>query len=84
METGEVIAEEHGYFGGTVFRAARISEQARGDQILVSHATALVVGHDGRFALADLGEHPLKGFTPQRLFEMDWSTFESTTAPGGL
>jgi len=71
METGEVIAEEQGYFGGTVFRAARIVEQARGGQILASHATALIAGHEG-FPLADLGERDLKGFGPQRLFEIAW------------
>jgi class 3 adenylate cyclase len=71
METGEVIAEEQGYFGGTVFRAARIVEQARGGQILASHPTALIAGHEG-FSLTDLGEHDLKGFGPQRLFEIEW------------
>ena len=81
METGEVIAEEKGYFGGTVFRAARISEHARGGQIVVSHATALVAGHQG-FALADLGEHELKGFAPQRLFEVDWSAGAASGSEG--
>jgi len=79
METGEVIAEEQGYFGGTVFRAARIVEQARGGQILASHATALIAGHEG-FALTDRGEHELKGFGPQRLFEIAW---DGTAAPEG-
>jgi len=71
METGEVIAEEHGYFGGTVFRAARISELAGGEQVFVSHATALIAGLD-RYPLTDLGERDLRGFGAQRVFELNW------------
>jgi class 3 adenylate cyclase len=44
METGEVIAEEHGYFGRTVFQASRISEISHGGQIVASEATRLVSG----------------------------------------
>jgi eukaryotic-like serine/threonine-protein kinase len=71
METGEVIAEDQGYFGGTVFRAARISELAHGGQILISHATALIAGTQPSL-LADAGDQELRGFGPQRLFEVNW------------
>jgi class 3 adenylate cyclase len=76
METGEVIAEEQGYFGGTVFRAARISELAGGGQILVSHATALIAGIE-RFGLEDVGERDLRGLGSQHLFEARGSAASS-------
>ncbi len=73
MQTGEVITEERGYFGRTVFQAARISELAGGGQILVSDATMLVAGPD-RFAFTDAGEHELRGLgTTHRLFEVGWA-----------
>jgi class 3 adenylate cyclase len=72
METGEVIPEEQGYFGRTVFTAARISEVASGGQIVVSEATRLVAG-PGEHRFRDLGEHNLKGLGgPFRLHEVDW------------
>lgn len=60
VETGEVIAEEKGYFGRTVFQASRVSDLASGGQIIVSEATRLIAGRDA-FAYQDLGEHELKG-----------------------
>jgi DNA-binding NarL/FixJ family response regulator len=39
LNTGEVIAEEQGYFGRAVFIAARIAAEAAGGQILLSEAT---------------------------------------------
>src|SRR5262249_42014216 len=50
LNTGEVIAEEEGYFGRAVFLAARVAGQARGGQILVSEVTRNLVGdHDVAF-----------------------------------
>jgi len=72
METGEVIAEEHGYFGRTVFQASRISEVSRGGQIVASEATRLVAG-PGQFPFSDLGQHQLKGLDgSHRLYEVSW------------
>ena len=45
--------------GAEVHRAARIAASGHGGQVLVSAATAAVVGTDG---LRDLGEHRLKDF----------------------
>jgi class 3 adenylate cyclase len=73
METGEVIAEEQGYFGRTVFQASRISEIAVGDQIVVSQSTRLI-GHASGSEFRDLGEFELKGLGgPHRLYEVGWS-----------
>jgi DNA-binding NarL/FixJ family response regulator len=49
VNTGEVIAEEQGYFGRTVFLAARIADRAEPGQILISATTrGLVPERAGR------------------------------------
>jgi class 3 adenylate cyclase len=60
MDTGEVIAEEQGYFGATVFRASRIADIAEGGQIVVSEATK-ALGQAAGHRFDDLGQHELKG-----------------------
>jgi class 3 adenylate cyclase len=81
METGEVIAEEQGYFGRTVFLASRISDLATGGQILVSQATRLIAEPSG-FAFRDAGEHELKGLGgPHAVFEVDWRDDAEPRAP---
>jgi adenylate cyclase len=70
MDTGEIIAEDEGYFGGTVFRASRIAHRAEGGEILVSEATKVLAAPAG-FGFEDLGEHQLKGFGDgHRLFRV--------------
>jgi adenylate cyclase len=70
MDTGEIIAEDEGYFGGTVFRAARIAGLASGGQILLSEATK-VLGQQAGFTFNDLGERELKGLGDgHRVFEI--------------
>ncbi|MDX6594007.1 MAG: hypothetical protein QOJ13_3203 [Gaiellales bacterium] len=43
LNTGDVIAEEQGYFGRAVFLAARIAAEAAGGQILLSDSTRAVL-----------------------------------------
>ena len=72
METGEVIAEEQGYFGRTVFQASRIADVAVGGQIVVSQATRLI-GSPSGLEFRDIGEHELKGLGGQhRLYDVGW------------
>jgi eukaryotic-like serine/threonine-protein kinase len=74
VETGEVIAEEQGYFGRTVFLASRITDVATAGQILVSEATRLIAAAGG-FEFRDAGEHELKGLGgPYRLYELVWES----------
>jgi class 3 adenylate cyclase len=71
MDTGEVIREEKGYFGRTVFRAARIAELGQGGQVLASEATKVLadIASDVRFV--DLGEKELDGLGgSHRVFEV--------------
>jgi class 3 adenylate cyclase len=73
LNTGEVIADERGYFGRAVFVASRVAGMATGGEILVSELTRrLVEGNGIRFR--DRGEHPLKGLKGlYRLFEVEWT-----------
>jgi DNA-binding NarL/FixJ family response regulator len=65
LNTGEVITEEQGYFGRTVFLAARIADRAEPGQILISSTTrSLVPERAGREVCRCLlkglaGEQPL-------------------------
>jgi class 3 adenylate cyclase len=73
LHTAEPYADEDGYVGVGVHRAARICAAGHGGQILLSNATAGIVedlGLDG-VALLDLGEYELKDMErPQRLFQL--------------
>ena len=73
LNTGEVIAEERGYFGRTVFLAARVAAAAQGGQILASEMTRNLVGEHGvRFE--ERGTRRLKGLAgTHRLYEVVWS-----------
>jgi class 3 adenylate cyclase len=70
MDSGEVIREEKGYFGRTVFRAARLSDLAGGGHVFASESTkALADG--GAIRFLDHGEHELKGLGgTHRVFEV--------------
>jgi class 3 adenylate cyclase len=63
IHTGEPAVEEGDYLGLDVRRTVRIGNAGHGGQILLSEATARLIG-DGegdRFALKDLGHHHLAG-----------------------
>ena len=73
MHTGEPYSSEHGYTGLVVNRAARICTMGHGGQVLLSGATAGIVGdvEIAGVSLRDLGEYRLKDFErPERLFQL--------------
>src|SRR5690348_14295536 len=73
IHTGTPLLTAEGYVGDDVHRASRIAGAAHGGQVLVSSATAGLIGPDG---LHDLGEHRLKDLsTPERLFQLGESEF---------
>ena len=73
LNTGDVIAEEGGYFGRAVFVAARVTEAARGGEILLSEVTRSLADDDS-LPLRDRGTHELKGLKGRhRLYEVEWS-----------
>jgi predicted ATPase/class 3 adenylate cyclase len=73
MHTGEGTAGGDDYVGLDVHRAARIASAAHGGQVLVSAATAELVGSllpDG-LRLHDLGKHRLKDLArPERIYQL--------------
>jgi adenylate cyclase len=71
LDTGPVVFQGGDYFGRTVNLAARIAEQARPGQILVSDEVAASVD-DGAFALTAIGRVELKGVArPVRLHAVE-------------
>jgi predicted ATPase/class 3 adenylate cyclase len=73
IHTGAPQLAEEGYFGPDVHRAARIASAGHGRQVLVSAATAALLGTDG---LRDLGEHRLKDLSaPEHLYQLGEEEF---------
>jgi class 3 adenylate cyclase len=72
LNAGEPIMESGDLFGAAVVVAARLADQARGGEVLVSDVVRLLaVGKE--FAFTDLGERTLRGFDePVRTFELQW------------
>jgi AAA ATPase domain len=68
IHTGTPHVAEEGYVGVDVHRAARIAACGHGGQVLVSAATAALLGTDG---LRDLGEHRLKDLSAaERIYQL--------------
>jgi predicted ATPase/class 3 adenylate cyclase len=69
VHTGAPLLTEGGYVGADVHHAARIAAAGHGGQVVISSATAELVG-DG-FSLVPLGAHRLKDFDhPVSLFQL--------------
>ena len=78
LHTGTPFVAEEGYVGVDVNRAARIAAVGHGGQVLVSAATAALVGTDG---LRDLGEHRLKDLSaPERIYQLGDADFAPLTS----
>lgn len=71
IHTGEGVLGGDDYVGLDVHLAARIGAAGHGGQILLSGATRALVeeGLPDGVTLRDLGEHTLKDFDPQHLFQ---------------
>ena len=68
LHTGAPLVTDEGYVGYDVHRAARIAAAGHGGQVLVSAATALLVGYE---KLTDLGEHRFKDLgAPERVYQL--------------
>ena len=76
IHTGEPILTPEGYVGADVHVGARIMSAAHGGQVLVSDATARLLGSRDAVALKDLGEHRLKDLgAARRLYQVGDSAF---------
>ena len=84
MHTGAPGTYDDSYVGMDVHRAARIAACAHGGQVVVSEATAALVGAgvvDG-VTLVDLGSHKLKDLpAPERIFQVAGNGLESRFPP---
>ena len=68
IHTGAPLLTDEGYVGTDVHKAARIAAAGHGRQILLSSASAALLGSDG---LRDLGDHRLKDLSaPERIYQL--------------
>jgi predicted ATPase/class 3 adenylate cyclase len=84
MHTGDGRLGGDDYVGIDVHRAARVAAAGHGGQILVSEATASLVGRGlpGDVELRDLGEHRLKDMDhPDRIFQLIVADLPSSFPP---
>jgi predicted ATPase/class 3 adenylate cyclase len=82
LHTGEVDERGGDYFGPGVNRAARIMAAGHGGQVLVSGASAAVIGGAG---LIDLGEHVFAGLdTPERVYQAGEGRFPPLRSVGAI
>jgi predicted ATPase/class 3 adenylate cyclase len=73
LHTGAAQLADEGYVGHDVHRAARIAASGHGGQVLVSAATAALLGAD---ELRDLGVHRLKDLSaPERIYQLGDAEF---------
>jgi predicted ATPase/class 3 adenylate cyclase len=73
LHTGEAVERDGDYYGTAVNRAARLVSAARGAQVLVSAATAALIGDalPAGAKLVNLGSHALRGLErPEHLFQL--------------
>ncbi len=84
LHTGEPVVGEEGYVGIDVVRAARICSAGHGGQVLLSAATAALVGHalpDG-VRERELGSFQLKDIDqPERIYQLDVDGLPSSFPP---
>jgi predicted ATPase/class 3 adenylate cyclase len=81
LHTGRgIVGAGNDYVGLDVHRAARIADAGHGGQVLVSNATAALIGErpGPGVTLRDLGRHRLKDVSePEHLFQLDISGLQS-------
>jgi predicted ATPase/class 3 adenylate cyclase/DNA-binding CsgD family transcriptional regulator len=74
LHTGVVELRGDEYFGAPLHRCARLLDSAHGGQVILSAATAALVGESlpSGCALRDLGAHALRDLIrPERVFQLD-------------
>jgi class 3 adenylate cyclase len=84
LHTGEPVVGEEGYVGIDVVRAARICAAGHGGQVLLSSATAALVGTALPEGVRerDLGAHRLKDIDePERIYQLEVDGLPSAFPP---
>jgi len=72
LSWGTVIHTGDDVFGHSVNLAKRISDVAKGGQVIVSSSICDRSTPDGGFCLRELGEHDVKGLGTHKLWELVW------------
>jgi len=73
LNAGDVLRDEHDFFGAAVNLAARIAEKAKGEQILMSDLVRGLVGPYPGFRYVSRGTHKIRGFPGRyKLYEIVW------------
>lgn len=73
LNAGEVVHEDDDMFGTAVAAASRITERAKGGQILASEVVRALVGRLPGIEFREAGSHELKGFDEAwDLLEISW------------
>jgi adenylate cyclase len=71
LNSGDAVREGDDFFGLTVAMAARVTEKARGGQVLVTDLTRGLPGPWAEVRFVERGRHALNGFPGRhRLFEV--------------
>jgi adenylate cyclase len=74
VHSGFVIADAADFYGRNVVLVARIADQARAGEILVSESLREYTAGDPSFEFESRGEHHFKGLHGEhRVFAVDWS-----------
>ena len=82
LHTGAPTLTDEGYVGLEVHRGARIAALAHGGQVLLSPATAALLGSE---QLRDVGQHRLKDFDGAvRLYQLGDTAFPPLRTPGSV
>ncbi len=82
IHTGTTDERDGDYFGSTMNRAARLMAAGHGGQILLSAATAQLLGTGD---LTDLGEQRLKDLaTPERVYQVGDQAFPALRVTGSV
>lgn len=83
LHTGEAIREGSDFVGGAVVLAARITQQAKGGQVLVSSVLKDLCDLSGEFRFGDGQDVFLKGLSEsRRLYEVVWDDAPDPEDPG--
>jgi class 3 adenylate cyclase len=79
LHTGEVIKDAGDFLGGAVILAARMAQEARGGEVLVSSVTKDLTDLTGEFTFGEGRDVMLKGLSqPRRVYPVVWSDAADT------
>lgn len=83
LHAGSALLDSHSYFGKALIEASRISEQARGGEILVSSACRERVPARANLAFGPGYDLKLRGLQGRRrIFRLLWQTRSEVAVPG--